>query len=116
MPTWPPRPGWPVRRTRRDRAWCLETWAWDVLTAGDFQQAIALSQQAQSMAPAHGSAIVQAVAQEGRAWARLGDRQQTRRALDRMASAQLDHGLALLAGGKPDEAADAATRAIISGR
>ncbi|XVU21425.1 helix-turn-helix domain-containing protein [Actinoplanes sp. CA-054009] len=158
-------------------AWCLETRAWDVLTSGDFRQALVLSQQARAVAPAGGSAIVQASAQEGRAWARLGDRKQTRRALDRVerlagqrmppeqpehhyrydpgkahsyaattlawagdpaaeeiardviaelgvenarprrvASAQLDLGLALLAGGKPDEAADAATRAITSGR
>nr|WP_250034710.1 helix-turn-helix transcriptional regulator [Actinoplanes maris] len=158
-------------------AWCLETRAWDALTAGDFRRALELSQHAQGVAPAGGSAIIQATAQEGRAWARLGDRRQTGRALDRVermaelktppehpehhyqydpakahsyaattlawagdpaaesaareviaeledegarprriASAQLDLGLALLAGGKPDEAADAASQAIASGR
>ena len=65
-------------------AWCLETQAWDVLTAGDFRQALELSQHAQAIAPAGGSALVQATAQEGRAWARLGDRTKTRDALDRV--------------------------------
>lgn len=158
-------------------AWCLETRAWEVLTAGDFRRALELSQHAQSIAPAGGSAIVQATAQEGRAWARLGDRRQTGRALDRVerlaehrttpehpehhyqydpakahsyaattlawardpaaesvaraviaelqadgarprriASAQLDLGLALLAAGRPDEAAASAAAAITSGR
>ncbi|WP_250000356.1 helix-turn-helix transcriptional regulator [Actinoplanes sp. M2I2] len=158
-------------------AWCLETRAWEVLTSGDFEQARSLSQQAQAVAPAGGSAIVQATAQEGRAWARLGDRRQTRRTLDRVerlagqrpppdhpehhyrydpgkahayaattlawagdpaaeaiartviaeleadgarprrvASAHLDLGLALLAAGKPDEAAASASLAITSGR
>lgn len=158
-------------------AWCLETRAWDVLTMGDFRRALELSQHAQAIAPAGGSAIVQATAQEGRAWARLGDRKQTGQALERVermaeqrtppdhpehhyrydrgkahsyaattlawagdpaaetvareviaelqaedarprriASAQLDLSLALLAGGKPDEAADSAARAIASGR
>jgi hypothetical protein len=87
-------------------AWCLETKAWDVLTSGDFRQALELSQRAQAIAPRGGSALIQATAQEGRAWARLGDRAQTRRILD----------LALLAPGKPDEAAGAAGRAITSGR
>jgi hypothetical protein len=158
-------------------AWCLETRAWHVLTGGDFRQAVQLSQHAQAVAPAGGSAIVQATAQEGRAWARLGVQEQTRRVLDaverladhraqpehpehhyqydpakahayaattlawagdpaaeavardviaelqadgarprRVASAQLDLALALLAAGKPDEAAAAAGVAISSGR
>jgi transcriptional regulator with XRE-family HTH domain len=158
-------------------AWCLETRAWDVLTSGDFRSALELSRHAQAIAPAGGSALVQATAQEGRAWARLGDRTQTRRVLDqvarlagtrpapehpehhyqydpakarsyaattlawsgdpaaetvareviaelatdgarprRVASAQLDLGLALLAADKPDEAAAEASRAITSGR
>jgi hypothetical protein len=63
-------------------AWCLETCAWHVLTGGDFRQAVQLSQHAQAVAPAGGSAIVQATAQEGRAWARLGVQEQTRRVLD----------------------------------
>lgn len=158
-------------------AWCLETRAWEVLTAGDFRQAIELSRHAQAIAPAGGSAIIQATAQEGRAWARLGDRKRTGAALDRVermagrripperpehhyqydpakahsyaattlswagdpaaervardvideltaegarprrvASAHLDLGLALLAAGKPDEAAASASAAILSGR
>ena len=162
---------------REIAAWCLETRAWDVLTCGDFRQALALSQGAQALAPADSSAFVQATAQEGRAWARLGDRTQTSTTLHRVerladsrpvpehpehhyhydpakarsyaattlawagdpaaevvageviaqleaegarprriASAQLDHGLALLAAGKPDEAAAAASEAIGSGR
>jgi transcriptional regulator with XRE-family HTH domain len=162
---------------REIAAWCLETRAWEVLTAGDHRQALELSKAAQALAPADGSAIVQSIAQEGRAWARLGDRTQTRQVLDRLerlaghrtepeqpehhyrydpgkahayaattlawagdpaaevvareviaelqaedarprriASAQLDLGLALLAAGKPDEAAGAARSAIVSGR
>ncbi|MEU4156426.1 helix-turn-helix transcriptional regulator [Actinoplanes sp. NPDC026670] len=65
-------------------AWCLETAAWDALVRGEFRQAAELSQHAQAVAPAGGSAIVQATAQEGRAWARLGDRGQTLAALDRV--------------------------------
>jgi transcriptional regulator with XRE-family HTH domain len=158
-------------------AWVLETRAWDVLTGGDFRNALDLSRQAQAVAPPSSSAFIQATAQEGRAWARLGDRSRTRAALDRvdrlagalpapdhpehhyqydtakahsyaattlawagdpgaegvarevvaeleteaarprrMASARLDLGLALLAAGKPDEAAAAAQSAIGSGR
>ena len=162
---------------REIAAWCLETRAWEVLTGGDYRQALELSRHAQAIAPAGGSAIVQATAQEGRAWARLGDRARTGQVLDqvermadqrtppdhpehhyrydpakahsyaattlawagdpaaekvardviaellaenarprRIASAQLDLGLALLAGGKPDEAAEQARHAITSGR
>ncbi|MEV6598038.1 helix-turn-helix transcriptional regulator [Actinoplanes sp. NPDC051346] len=66
-------------------AWCLETKAWSVLTAGHYRQALELSQRAQQVAPRDSSAHVQATAQEGRAWARLGDRVATRRTLDRVA-------------------------------
>ncbi len=69
---------------REIAAWCLETQAWAVLTNGDYRQALTLSQHARAIAPAGGSAIVQATAQEGRAWARLGDQAETRRALDRV--------------------------------
>jgi transcriptional regulator with XRE-family HTH domain len=65
-------------------AWCLETQAWDALTLGDFRQAVELARHAQDIAPAGGSAIVQATAQEGRAWARLGDQAATRDALRRV--------------------------------
>ncbi|MEU4239646.1 helix-turn-helix transcriptional regulator [Actinoplanes sp. NPDC026619] len=162
---------------REIAAWCLETKAWDVLTSGDFRQALQLSQHAQAVAPAGGSVLIQACAQEGRAWARLGDRRETARMLARVerlaqgrtppdhpehhyqydpakahsyaattlawagdpaaesvardvitelqaeaarprriASAQLDLGLALLAAAKPDEAAAEARLAITSGR
>lgn len=53
-------------------AWCLETQAWQVLTDGDYRQAVRLSRDAQLVAPHSGSAFIQATAQEGRAWARLG--------------------------------------------
>lgn len=66
-------------------AWCLETRAWDVLTAGDYRQAIDLSRHAQAVAPRGSSAHIQATAQEGRAWARLRQRDHTRAALDRVA-------------------------------
>jgi hypothetical protein len=63
-------------------AWCLETKAWDVLTAGDYRGAVGLSRQAQAVAPRGSSAHIQAAAQEGRAWARLGQPRETRAALD----------------------------------
>jgi transcriptional regulator with XRE-family HTH domain len=65
-------------------AWCLETRAWDALTNGDLRQALELSQTAQAVAPRSSSAYLQATAQEGRVWARLGEREQTRHVLDRM--------------------------------
>ncbi|MCU7726456.1 helix-turn-helix transcriptional regulator [Actinoplanes sp. KI2] len=162
---------------REIAAWCLETRAWQVLTAGEYRRALDLSQQAQAVAPAGSSVYIQATAQEGRAWARLGDSAQTGEALNRVeqlaehldrpehpehhyqydpakahsyaattlawvgdpaavsvaqevikelrrdgarprrvASAQLDLGLALLSAGKADEAAAEAREAILSGR
>jgi hypothetical protein len=65
-------------------AWCLETQAWQVLTTGDYQQAADISQAAQHIAPRDGSAFIQATAQEGRAWARLGAAAETRAALARV--------------------------------
>jgi transcriptional regulator with XRE-family HTH domain len=65
-------------------AWCLETQAWQVLTAGDYRRAADISQAAQQIAPKSGSAFIQATAQEGRAWARLGDVRQTRATLNRV--------------------------------
>ncbi len=65
-------------------AWCLETQAWQVLTAGDYRRAVDISQAAQRMAPQSGSAFIQATAQEGRARARLGDARETRAALGRV--------------------------------
>jgi transcriptional regulator with XRE-family HTH domain len=64
--------------------WCVETRAWQVLTQGDYQRAAELAQAAQRLAPrGGGSALIQATAQEGRAWARLGAGPQTRDALAR---------------------------------
>ncbi len=65
-------------------AWCLETQAWQVLTAGDYRRAVDISQAAQQVAPKSGSAFIQATAQEGRAWARLGADPETRAALGRV--------------------------------
>ncbi|MBB5152526.1 helix-turn-helix domain-containing protein [Saccharopolyspora phatthalungensis] len=62
-------------------AWCYETAAWRVLTNGDYRQAVALSQSARHHAPTGSSAMIQATAQEGRSWARLGNAQETRRVL-----------------------------------
>ena len=62
-------------------AWCLETQAWDALTEGRYKLAVDLAQAAQDAAPVDGSAFIQATAQEGRAWARLGDDRATRDAL-----------------------------------
>lgn len=67
------------------RAWCLETRAWDVLTDGRYAEALALSQRARGTAPAGSSALIQATAQEGRAWARIGNAAETRGALERVA-------------------------------
>ena len=65
-------------------AWVLETKAWDALTDRDYRRAVDLSQQAQRIAPAGGSARIQATAQEGRAWARMGAVAETRDALGRV--------------------------------
>jgi transcriptional regulator with XRE-family HTH domain len=65
--------------------WVLETRAWDALTVGGYRRAVELSQQAQAVAPRGSSAFIQATAQEGRAWARMGDPARTRDALNRTA-------------------------------
>ncbi|WP_424536836.1 hypothetical protein ACOZ38_44585 [Sphaerisporangium viridialbum] len=70
---------------REVAAWCLETEAWQVLTTGAYQRALSLSQAAQRVAPRGSSAYIQATAQEGRAWARLGAGSETRHALGRVA-------------------------------
>ncbi len=159
-------------------AWCLETRAWQQLTAGGFVAAVELSRAAQAIAPPDCSAFIQSTAQEGRALARLGDAKGTYNALRRVArlvsglhvpdrpehhfrydpaksdayvattlswlgdpaaeayarhvladlagaaairprriaSANLDLGLALVAADKPDEAAHVALAAVTSGR
>jgi hypothetical protein len=55
-----------------------------VLTAGDYRRAVDIAQAAQHIAPRDGSAFIQATAQEGRAWARLGAAAETRTALARV--------------------------------
>ena len=59
----------------------LETRAWQALTCGEYQRALELSRAAQQAAPHGSSALIQATAQEGRAWARLGDARATRASL-----------------------------------
>lgn len=65
-------------------AWTLETRAWQHLTDGELREAVKLSQGAQEIAPRDSSAFIQATAQEGRAWARLGAGPETRGALARV--------------------------------
>jgi transcriptional regulator with XRE-family HTH domain len=65
-------------------AWRYETEAWKVLIDGDYRQAVELSQAAQRLAPHGSSAAIQATAQEGRAWARLGKAKETYDALNRV--------------------------------
>jgi len=62
-------------------AWCIETRAWQMLTAGEYRQAAEMARAAQETAPAGSSVHIQATAQEGRAWARLGDGRGARTAL-----------------------------------
>jgi transcriptional regulator with XRE-family HTH domain len=69
---------------REIAAWCLETEAWQALTEGDYRQAVTLARGAQVMAPRASSAYLQASAQEGRAWARLGAARETHELLDRV--------------------------------
>lgn len=66
------------------RAWRLETEAWQLLTRGRYLEAAQLSQAAQVLAPAGTSALIQSAAQEGRAWARLGDVRGTNAAVTRV--------------------------------
>ncbi|HSV67954.1 MAG TPA: XRE family transcriptional regulator [Mycobacteriales bacterium] len=66
-------------------AWCFETEAWRMLTAGNYAEAVSLAQAAQQLAPRGSSAALQATAQEGRARARLGQRRETYAAISRVA-------------------------------
>ncbi|NVI91182.1 helix-turn-helix transcriptional regulator [Actinomadura sp. BRA 177] len=65
-------------------AWTLETRAWQQLTDGNPREAVRLARGAQEVAPRTSSAFIQATAQEGRAWARLGAGPETRDALARV--------------------------------
>ncbi len=67
-------------------AWRYETEAWAVLTAGNYPRAVELSQTAQRIAPRGSSAAIQATAQEGRLWARLGEPRDTFDAVNRVQS------------------------------
>ncbi|MFC4906790.1 helix-turn-helix domain-containing protein [Actinomadura gamaensis] len=69
---------------REITAWCLETKAWQELTAGKLNRAVELARAAQETAPDGSSAFIQATAQEGRAWARLGKGREARNALGRV--------------------------------
>jgi hypothetical protein len=62
-------------------AWSLETRAWQLLITGDYPAAVRLAQAAQRSAPTGSSVLIQATAQEGRAFARLGAAPETRDAL-----------------------------------
>lgn len=55
-----------------------------MLTLGEHRQAVDLAVGAQRLAPAGTSAAIQATAQEGRAWARLGDSRATTDAVARV--------------------------------
>ncbi|MFJ9521058.1 helix-turn-helix transcriptional regulator [Kitasatospora sp. NPDC101801] len=66
------------------QAWCYETDAWRVLTDGDYYRAVELSRMAQSLAPMGSSVEIQATAQEGRAYARLGQSKETYTAISRV--------------------------------
>ena len=68
---------------REISGWAAETRAWDALTQGDYPRAAVLALEAQQAAPAGSSAFIQATAQEGRAWARLGAKPQAYDALAR---------------------------------
>jgi hypothetical protein len=65
-------------------AWVLETQAWQALTAGQYGRAAGLARAAQQAAPQGSSALIQATAQEGRAWARMRDAASARDALTRV--------------------------------
>lgn len=66
------------------RAWCYETDAWRALTDGDHPRALTLSHAAQHLAPKGSSIAIQAIAQEGRARARLGQARETYDAIGRV--------------------------------
>ena len=63
-------------------AWAHEMRAWMNLTSGDYHGVIAAARAGTEIAP-NSSVAVQLLAQEAKAWARIGDRRQTEVALDR---------------------------------
>lgn len=66
------------------QAWCYETDAWRVLTNGDYSKAVELSQVAKQLAPRGSSVEIQTTAQQGRAYARLGDAVETYAAISQV--------------------------------
>lgn len=64
------------------QGWAHEMRAWFALTAGDYRGVIAAADAGLAVAPTE-SVAVQLYAQQAKAWARIGDRQQTEVALDK---------------------------------
>lgn len=62
--------------------WAHEMRAWFALTGGDYRSVIAAARAGSEIASSH-SVNVQLIAQEAKAWARMGDRRQVELALDR---------------------------------
>lgn len=63
-------------------AWAHEMRAWINLTSGDYHGVIAAARAGSEVTP-HQSVTVQLLAQEAKAWARIGDRRQTEVALEK---------------------------------
>ncbi|MER6364440.1 XRE family transcriptional regulator [Kitasatospora sp. NPDC001527] len=63
------------------QGWAHEMRAWFALTRGDYRGVIAAAEAGIALAP-NESVVAQLYAQKAKAWARLGDRQQTEVALD----------------------------------
>jgi transcriptional regulator with XRE-family HTH domain len=78
---------------REIQAWCFETDAWRVLTSGDYVKAAELAGIAQRVAPRGSSVEIQAIAQQGRAFARIGDSTETYTAIGRVHSLSASAGL-----------------------
>ncbi|MBV6698021.1 helix-turn-helix transcriptional regulator [Kitasatospora aureofaciens] len=78
---------------REIQAWCYETDAWRVLTDGNYSKAVELSKAAQYLAPKGSSVEIQATAQQGRAFARLGNSPETYAAISQVQSLSSSAGL-----------------------
>ncbi|MEU7481849.1 helix-turn-helix transcriptional regulator [Lentzea sp. NPDC042327] len=63
--------------------WAHEMRAWFALTAGDYSGAVVAARSGQDVAGPRHSVAVQLIAQEAKAWARMGERAEMERALDR---------------------------------
>jgi transcriptional regulator with XRE-family HTH domain len=61
--------------------WAHEMRAWFALTTGDYRGVVAAAQSGQGVAGSH-SVAVQLIAQEAKAWARMGNQAEMERALD----------------------------------